>query len=77
VSEHDATAMNAMLKVAREHTARPRQLADQTRAEADEGITQELIVEYGRFIESLEHARAFWLEVLQNSLETKSPEGKA
>ena len=54
--------MNAILKEAREHTARLRQLAEQTRAEADERLTQELIAEYRCFVELLEDAKAFWLE---------------
>ena len=61
------TDKKAMLREAREHTARLRQLAEQTRAEADQLLTQELIAEYRRFVESLEDAKAFWLEVLQNS----------
>ena len=73
----DATAMNAILKEAREHTARLRHLAEQTRAEADERLTQELIAEYRSLVESLEDAKAFWLEVLQNSLEATSRSGKA
>ena len=75
--QHDATAMNAVLKEAREHTARPRQLAEQTRAEADERLTQGLIAEYRCFVESLEHAKASWLEVLQNNMEATSRGGKA
>ena len=41
------TDKKALLREAREHAARLRQLAEQTRAEADERLTQELIAEYG------------------------------
>ena len=67
----------ALLREAREHTARLRQLAEQTRAEADERLTQELIAEFRSFVESLEEAKAFWLKVLQDSLEATSRGGKA
>jgi hypothetical protein len=77
VSQHDATGMNAILTEAREHTVRLHQLAKKTRAEADEHLTQELIAEYKRFVESLEDAKAFWLEILQNSLEMRSRGGKS
>jgi hypothetical protein len=72
MSSHDPAAMNAILKEAREHTTRLRQLAEQTRAEADERLTQEMIAEYRRFIDSLEEAKAFWLKVLE---EATSPRG--
>ena len=62
----------ALLREAREHTGRLRQLAEQTRAEADERLTQELIAECRRFIASLEEAKAFWLKVLE---EATSPRG--
>ena len=69
--------MNARLKEAREHTARLCQLAGQARVEADERLTQELIAEYRCLVELLEEAKAFWLEVLQNSLEATSRGGRA
>ena len=77
MSSHDPAAMNAILKEAREHTTRLRQLAEQTRAEADERLTHELITEYRCFVDSLEDAKAFWLEVLQTSLEATSRGVKA
>ena len=77
VSPPDATAMNAMMKEAREHPLRLRQRAEQTRAEADERLTRELIAEYRRRVASLEDAMAFWLEILRDSLEATSRGGKA
>ena len=71
------TQLDALLPEAREHTACPRQSAEQARAERDERLTSELIAEYRRHIESLEAAEAFWLEVLQISLEATSRGGKA
>jgi hypothetical protein len=70
------TDKKALLREARGHTARLRQLAKQTRALADERLTQELIAEYRSFVESLEEATAFWLKVLQDSLEATSRGGQ-
>ena len=61
----------ALLREAREHTTRLRQFAEETRAETDERLTREMIAECGRTIESLEDAKAFWLEVLHD----ESPSG--
>ena len=71
------TDKKAMLREAGEYAVRLRQLAEQVRAETDERLTLELIAERRRFVESLEEAKAFWLKVLRNSLETKSPDGRA
>ena len=71
------TDRKARLREAREHTARLRQLAEQTRAQPDERLTQKLIAEYRSYVESLDEAKAFWLEVLQNSPEATSRGGKA
>jgi hypothetical protein len=62
----------ALLREAREHTARLRQLAEQTGTEADGRMTQEAIAECQRFIESLEEAKALWLTVLEKAT---SPRG--
>jgi len=74
-----STQLDALLPEALEHTACLRQFAEQARTERDERLTSDLIAEYGRYVESLEAAEAFWLEVLQNSLEATSrgggPEG--
>ena len=72
-----STQLDALLPEAREHTACLRQFAEQARTERDERLTSDLIAEYGRYVESLEAAEAFWLEVLQNSLEATSRGGKA
>ena len=66
----------ALLREAREHTARLRQLAQQIKEETDERLTRELIAECGRYIESLEKAKAFWFKVLQNSRKATSGGGK-
>ena len=49
------------------HTVRLRQLAEKTKAPADERLTQELIAGCRSFVESLQEAKAFWLKVLQDS----------
>ena len=74
-SLRNSAAKNARLKEAREHDARLRQLAEQTRAEADERLTQELIDQHRRLIDSLEEATAFWLKIFQNSLQATSRSG--
>jgi len=67
----------ALLREARKQTLRLRQLARQIKKEPDERLTRELIAECGRYVESLEAAKAFWLKILQDSLEAPSRGGKA
>jgi cell division septum initiation protein DivIVA len=81
-SSHLAASMRrtdkkALLREAGEHAARLLQLAERARAEADERLTQEAIAECRRYIASLEEAKAFWLKVLQDSLEATSGGGEA
>ena len=68
----DPTQSNAHLQEAREDTTNLRRIAEPSRAEADERLTRKAIAECRRAIEALEEAKAFWLKVLQESLQASS-----
>jgi hypothetical protein len=70
----DSHEMNTPFHEVGKHATRPRRHSDPTRAETDERLTQELIAERRRYIETLEESEAFWFKLL---LEATSKSGKA